>query len=326
CRNACEAWRARWRAISSGAASALTRRHVSRSPATPSSRATPSSSASASASAAAAEAISFACTPDSSPARSAASTPGSSRRREAVSSVAKAAPTEAPARRASQCAAERSPAPRHRLESATRRAASAFPAPASFSMVAKVSTSSAAASAANASGSSPTTISRNAASTSCRRMTTPASMTIGSRGSERVFDRSCRSTAAQAPLEIFRRALLDGPGTLAEPELAERLLHPQVPDDVADERQQEPEAPEHGDEALATIALVHVLDLVGDGEHHHRRDHDVDDDAEHAAEAVAVVLLEVLGGAVGPECAPDAEGDDGEEDDEAGTVEDAADG
>src|SRR5438874_3421746 len=90
---------ARWRASSSGAAAALTRRHVSFRPATPSFRATSTSSAPASASAPAAEAISFACTGDSSPARIAASTAGSSPGRAAVSSVAIAAPTDEPARR-----------------------------------------------------------------------------------------------------------------------------------------------------------------------------------------------------------------------------------
>src|SRR5438874_4868937 len=90
---------ARWRASSSGAAAALTRRHVSFRPATPSFRATSTSSAPASASAPAAEAISFACTGDSSPARIAASTAGSSPSRAAVSSVAIAAPTDEPARR-----------------------------------------------------------------------------------------------------------------------------------------------------------------------------------------------------------------------------------
>src|SRR5207244_1584071 len=75
-----------------------------------------------------------------------------------------------PLRRASQWAAERSPAPRHRLEAATRRAASALPAATSFSMDTNVSTRPTAASADSTSGSNPATISRNAASIACRRI------------------------------------------------------------------------------------------------------------------------------------------------------------
>ena len=114
-------------------------------------------------------------------------------------------------------------------------------------------------------------------------------------------------------------------GSLTQPELSKRALHPDVPNDVADQGQQEPEAPKRSDGARAVIALVHVLDLVGNGEHEDGLNQEIEHDTEHAAEAVAVVLLQILARAIGPEEPKDAERDDGEEDDEAGVVVDASD-
>ena len=54
------------------------------------------------------------------------------------------------------------------------------------------------------------------------------------------------------------------------------------------------------DRALPPVSLVHLLDLVRDGEHQDDRQQQVDHDTEHAAKAVAVVLLQVLVRAVRP--------------------------
>src|SRR5690606_21001190 len=75
------------------------------------------------------------------------------------------------------------------------------------------------------------------------------------------------------------------------------------------------------DRALTAVALVHLLDLVGDREHQHGRQEQVDHDAHGSAEALAVVLLQVLVRAVGPDRTPDAARHDPQQDDDAGAVE-----
>ena len=59
--------------------------------------------------------------------------------------------------------------------------------------------------------------------------------------------------------------------------------------------------------ALAAVALVHLLDLVGDREHQHRQHEIARTTVQAAPEAVAVVPLQLLARPVAPHVDPDAE-------------------
>src|SRR5689334_22657037 len=92
------------------------------------------------------------------------------------------------------------------------------------------------------------------------------------------------------------------------PVAVERALHLDEPDDVADEREQEPQTvdPAHG-ALLAVEVLVHVTHLRRHEEERDRRDQDVDDQPDHSADTVAGVALDLLLRLVRPNERVDAE-------------------
>src|SRR3954454_14465508 len=102
--------------------------------------------------------------------------------------------------------------------------------------------------------------------------------------------------------------------TSAHPEVVDGGLDLEVPDERADDREQEPQAPDRLDRRGLAFALVHGLELDRDHEPHDRVHEDGEHDADRATEAFAAVLLEVLALAVGPDEGPDPEGDDRHED------------
>ena len=100
------------------------------------------------------------------------------------------------------------------------------------------------------------------------------------------------------------------------PELVDRVLDPEVPDQVADQRQQEPQTPDRRDRSYPTLALVHLLDLAGHQEHGDRRDQDRHEQIGDTAETGVVVLLELLTVLVRPHDRPDAKRDNRQEKDQ----------
>jgi hypothetical protein len=122
----------RRRASASTPPAAFVRAHCWRSSARGERRAVSSSACSAAASAPAASTIADACSAESSPRRAAADVSGSDSNRRAMSMAAAACTT--PVRRASWCAAERSPSARHEPVSAKRAAARALRVAAIFSI------------------------------------------------------------------------------------------------------------------------------------------------------------------------------------------------
>ena len=137
-------WMRRRRASRSTWAAAFVRAHCSRSSASGERRAASSRSCSSVASDPAASAMAHACSADSSPRRAAAAVSGRDSSRRAVSMVAAACTTLVPVRRASWCAADRSPSFRHEPVSATRAAARPLTVAAIFSIRDACSTTAAA--------------------------------------------------------------------------------------------------------------------------------------------------------------------------------------
>src|SRR6476659_6256147 len=93
------------------------------------------------------------------------------------------------------------------------------------------------------------------------------------------------------------------------PVAVERALNLDEPDDVADQRKDEPQAGEPTYRArLPVEVFVHVAHLRRDDEERDRRDQDVDDEPDHPTNAVAGVALDLLLRLVRPDERVDPQG------------------
>ena len=110
---------------------------------------------------------------------------------------------------------------------------------------------------------------------------------VGWRLAFAAIDRAARvHPASDTPCgsDDVRDRAADG-GAVRGPVVVDRLLDADVPDEVADDRQQEPQAPDRGDRRLLALAAVQLLDLGGHQEHRDRRDEERDQQVGDAAEA-----------------------------------------